>query len=763
MSVINRDEPQPVGDLIEGPWPDPSAAGRRRGGPLLELAGMVVLAALVPLNGAWIVQALSLVLLVTLPGSIALRALRVPASSISAFPAYVPAASVAVLTLVGLAVDLIGLALGFDAPLKTVPLLASVEAASLLLLVVGASAPETAGVRWRLPAISLGAVWPAALPLLAAVGAFRLTNGHDNGAAVAALVATILALGFAIVRGNHLSRVQLAMIVYSGALALLWSFSLRGDFVFGYDISSEFHFLDSTFRSGVWHSGHSDDAYGAMLSLTVFPAVLHGIAGATPLLLLKAAYPALFAVFAVALLDLARRYVSPRFAIVAVAIIVSQTYFFEGMPAIARQEVGLLFFIVLLGAVLDASVPRGRRAALILLFAVGMTVSHYSTTYLAIAMFALAAVLGGLAALLRRKSADLPAIAIACVAILAASGVWYGAVTHSTQNVTAFSDSLRDNGLQLLPNRGAHQSFLSAYINGNAASRVSPAEYQRLIDRQYAQQRSWVKPLAAADQTRYALQGAPLPTTQEDIVGHAARSAGLLATQLVNLLAVLAVLVLLLARGIAPRVRSIGLLGVSTLGALAFLRLSGTAANAYNQERAFVQATVVLAIAVALSLQWLAGRDRRVGVAVAVLAVGGLVVMLGGASGLRSQLLGGGSTANLANAGEDYERFYAHPPELNAARWLQAEVAPGDLRYADGYAQLRLLAQDNRTAGLLSAVTPRTLDRHAWVFGSSTNVLSGRTRGSLDRRYAVYAWPADFLNTYFDRVYSNGGAAIYHR
>jgi hypothetical protein len=763
MSVLEPRLPQRVGDLVEGPWETPSATARRRGPALFELLGLVLVAALVPLTDAWIAQAVSLLLLLTLPGAVVLRAARVPGATIAGFPVLVPAASIVLLTLVGLAVDLIGLGLGFDAPLQTAALLITIEAVSLLLLVAGVFAPAEAGVAWRLPDVAFGAVWPVVLPLLAAAGAFRLTNQSGNGVAMAALVATIVALGYAIVRADQLGTTTLRLVVYSAALALLWSFSLRGDFVFGYDISSEFHFLDSTFRSHVWHSGHRDDAYGAMLSLTVFPAVLHALAGASPLLLLKAVYPAVFATFAVGVFDLARRYVAPRFAVIAVAIIVSQTYFFEGMAAIARQEIGLLMFIALLGVALEGPLPRGRRIGLIALFAAGLVVSHYSTAYLAIAMFAVATVLGGLAVLVRRRPGELLGIGAAFLATAAFAAVWYGAITHSTQNVSSFSDSLRDNGLQLLPNRGPNQSVLDAYINGNAVSKVSPAEYQKLIDRQYEERRDWVKPLRAADDPRYALQPASLTAKPENLAGHGARSAGVLATQAVNLLAVLASLVLLLGPGIAPRLRTIGLLGVSTLGALAFLRLSGTAANAYNQERAFVQATVVLAIAVGLALQWLSGRHRRLDLAVAVLAVGALLVMLGGSSGLRANLLGGGSTANLANAGEDYERFYAQPADLGAARWMQAIVPRTDLRYADGYAQLRLLAQDNRTDGLLNAVTPRTLDRHAWVFGSSVNVVSGRTRGSLDRRFSVYAWPKRYLDDYFDLVYDNGGAAVFHR
>jgi uncharacterized membrane protein len=613
------------------------------------------------------------------------------------------------------------------------------------------------------PSVRLWELWPLLLPVVAAAGAGRLTTGHGGAVAIAGVAACVAALAFALAFADRLSRTHVSALVFGVALALLWGYSLRSRFVYGYDVSSEFNFLDDTWRAGTWHSGHRDDAYGAMLSLTVLPSLLHGVAGTSTLLLLKVVYPAFVALFALGLFQLATRYVRARYAVLAVAIIITQNYFFQQMPALARQELALLIFIALVAAVLQEGVARRVQLGLITVLAAGMVTAHYSTTYLALSLLGLAAAGGALLTLARRPTGNVVAVAVAFVACLACSGIWYGAVTHSTQNVSTFTSDLRDNGLDVLPNRAPGQSVVDAYLNGNQLVRVTGAQYEQSVQRQYALTRSYVKPLKAADQSRYRPQDAKLPGRAEAGAGTELRTLSLLASQSLNLVAVLAALALLLAPRVAPRMRAIGMLAAATFLALGLLRLSGTAANAYNQERAFVQSMVLLAIGVAFALQWFAGRLPRIGRLVGVAFGIGLLTILFGTSGLRAQVFGGGETTNLANAGEDYERFYISPQELAAAHWLGA-VSPSDqLRYADGYAQVRMFAEGVSGRGLLTGITPRTIDRHAWVYGTDVNVVGGRVRGTVNRQYALFRWPGQYLDDYYNRVYSSGGSAVYHR
>ncbi|HYY17867.1 MAG TPA: hypothetical protein VE864_03430, partial [Streptosporangiaceae bacterium] len=84
-------------------------------------AVLAATALLVPLSRWWAVQVLLVPVLLTVPGAVLLRALRVPSRVVSSFPAYVPCASIIVLCGSGLAVDTIGAAVGVTAPLRPIP------------------------------------------------------------------------------------------------------------------------------------------------------------------------------------------------------------------------------------------------------------------------------------------------------------------------------------------------------------------------------------------------------------------------------------------------------------------------------------------------------------------------------------------------------------------------------------------------------------------------------------------------------------------
>ena len=61
------------------------------------------------------------------------------------------------------------------------------------------------------------------------------------------------------------------------------------------------------------------------------------------------------------------------------------------------------------------------------------------------------------------------------------------------------------------------------------------------------------------------------------------------------------------------------------------------------------------------------------------------------------------------------------------------------------------------------ALTPGTLDQHAWIYASSVNVLDGRARGIAGDRYATYRFPSRFIGDHWNTVYANGTSAVYHR
>jgi hypothetical protein len=353
------------------------------------------------------------------------------------------------------------------------------------------------------------------------------------------------------------------------------------------------------------------------------------------------------------------------------------------------------------------------------------------------------------------------------------AAVWYGAVTRSTANVDNFTKSLRSEGFDLLPNRSSN--LLSTLLLGNVNSTISPSTYQTRVAQQYDSSKPFVHPLPQASSDRWTLQ--PLPAKSDPVGVRALRllidKTHLFLNQLVNLLAVIGAVALAFGRRRSTMRRQIGLLGISTLLFLGFVRLSGTAAAAYNQERALIQALIPLSVAVVACLVVAAhGLQRKTHAVqqgsararwVTAGTVMGLTVLLITSTGLRT--LGSTTfiTGNLGNGGEDAKRFIATRGEVAGSSWLYARTRlTGQLVYTDQYGQLRWLLATGDVSALELDVTPRTLDKEAWVFSDAANTNQGEARGRVGNSLSLYRYPTAYLTTFYDTVYANGDAVVYH-
>jgi hypothetical protein len=275
----------------------------------------------------------------------------------------------------------------------------------------------------------------------------------------------------------------------------------------------------------------------------------------------------------------------------------------------------------------------------------------------------------------------------------------------------------------------------------------------------------YVHPLPDAGQAGYALKSAALPSSPARFkLGQSALStAELLIEQLVNVIAAAGALWLVLSRKSSVLARQIGLLSLGTLIVLTLLRFSGTAAAAYNPERALLQALVVLAAVLGWALQWLAGSGGWRRIAALVVAAGAVAILAANSMGIAGAVLGGGTDTNLANTGQDYSEFDVSGQEVAAATWLGTKAVPGQLIYADRYATLRLLAAIGTRPAMLSDITPLTLGNQAWIYADRTNVVDGVGMAYFQNQTSTFAFPFGFLRSNYDLVYTDGTSEVYYR
>jgi uncharacterized membrane protein len=752
-----------VGRSLQGArWSPRHAATPTQRKPGAHVAALALIALLVPLHRWWAAQVAMVPLLLVVPGVILLRALRVPGEVVAAFPVYVPCASMVVIFGSGLAADMVGPLAGVAAPLRTLPVLISLEIVCLTLLAASVNAPPEVALPWRSLSRYAALSWPLILPLIAAAGALRLNSSRGAGVALMAVCGFVALLVIVAALSSRLDESLLRVVVYAAGLSVSWSYSLRGDGVYGFDIATEYQRLEQTIQAGVWHVAHPNDAYGAMLSVTVMPAQLHALSGMSGLLIFKVIYPMLYALFPVAIFDLARRVLSRPWAFVGTAFTIGQ-YAFTEIPSLARQEIALVLFVALLAAMLDARMQRRTQWALIALLGIGMALSHYSTTYVAVTLIGLTIALQWAVSWFREIPRITGAMAVAFAATSISAAIWYVPVTHSDSHLQQVAQTVQAQGLNLLPNRVPGGSLISAYLQGNTKTPIQASAYEAKIHTFYLNQRNFIKPPAGASD--YVLHDSPVPEpTVKWRLGYDVLGFGLLIIeQLANVLAALGALIMVARRNATLMVRQIGLLALVTTVLLTLLRFSGTLAVTYGQERAQLQGLVLFAIALCWTGQGLAGTRKARQACLLTVTTACLTVILVNTSYLVGAVLGGGTSANLANSGSAFEYFDTTTPELASAKWLGQAAGSGELVYADEYGQLRLVAMTRIQDGLILDLTPVTLNKSAWVYASRTNIIDGRAFALYNEHFAAYVFPADFLGANYDLVYTNGSSEVYHR
>ncbi|HEY5138975.1 MAG TPA: DUF2206 domain-containing protein, partial [Methylococcales bacterium] len=342
-------------------------------------------------------------------------------------------------------------------PLDTLPLLVALDIFILIILVLTYAAKKDfvlARPMLRLPD-KLVILFALALPILAAAGAVILTNGGTNAVAMAVL-ALIAALTMLAVSGKiKLDTSTFAILLYGITVAILLMTSMRGYYLTGHDVQLEYQVFSLTNRLKFWDMNNFEDAYNACLSITILPTYLQSILHVQDFYIYKFFFQFINGLLAIVIFYLARHFSTDKVAFLSALLYVTFPTFIVDMAMLNRQGMALLFFGALFFVLLTNEYFSGaKRSFLLVLFGTGMILSHYSTSYIAIAIIAGGYIITalmrfffsikrlqrfsylGIAAKNAKRSGrkellQLPIALILVIVLL----VWTGPVTETSQNL----------------------------------------------------------------------------------------------------------------------------------------------------------------------------------------------------------------------------------------------------------------------------------------------------------------------------------------
>jgi uncharacterized membrane protein len=623
------------------------------------------------------------------------------------------------------------------------------------------------------------------LAVLSILGVAELNHTGNIRLAVISTILDVAVLLAGVVGGwNRASRWPLSTLLYGASFAILLSTSLRGAHLYGWDVQQEYGVAWNTAHAGVWNVPSNHDPYASMLSLTVLPAVLHSLVKVRILAFFQLVVPAILALLPLAVFSTIRsvpRWITsgrnaprPGLALaVVIGLIVSSVAFSSELISITRQAMALTILTALVMVLFDRTMLKRPAQIIVGVLVVAISFTHYTTSYLLVAIFLCAWAVGWLwsqgwlgtpKARVSKHRYDVQSRrlingALVVVAIVAAFG-WNLAVTRNdalVAPVTAVTTKGTD------------------FSTSTTTSDIPARQFETLLVKELRISASWIRPVPGANSVR--LEDAPVPVTK-GVVPSGQGSWNETTYLIIESLWIVLGLSLLYGVFRLGRRRTYeytsDLVGLAVSGLLigGILRFSATLANFYNPERAAIFTAILLAAPVTLFLDDLVsalpGLKPPLGSRWARMLMGvgfvALAVLVVDASGLGAVLFGGEAPGALSARNVNVDDFTVSTPEFATAVWLRNNLNSSDIVQSDLFGQLVLLSEPG-SYHLTIEIEPPGVDKGAYVYLSTVNLRDDLSQAEADGGaiQSAYRSTLRFFNKNFDVVYSTGATRVYKR
>jgi uncharacterized membrane protein len=117
------------------------------------------------------------------------------------------------------------------------------------------------------------------------------------------------------------------------------------------------------------------------LSITLLPTIYQSFLNVYPEYLFKILYPILFAISALVVFIISKKYIGTHYSFLASFFFISQLYFIR-TTALSRINLAILFFILAIMVLFCDDITGVAKRGLFVIFAASCILSHYSTTYI---------------------------------------------------------------------------------------------------------------------------------------------------------------------------------------------------------------------------------------------------------------------------------------------------------------------------------------------------------------------------------------------
>lgn len=553
-------------------------------------------------------------------------------------------------------------------------------------------------------------------------------------------------------------------------LSLLFSGWMRSWFVSGIDINLEYSLFTLTQGNSIWALQGMDNNYDAMLSLTILPTILSWFIKTNNQLIIKFFLPLIFSLITLIVYLIARKYFKKIICFFSTLFFISQYSFITWMAIPLRQEIAFIFFGLMLLIFFAKEINLLFKKILFLLFGGSMIVSHYSTAYIALAIFTSTYIIvffykqyenkkikeGKLE--LRQKSEFY--LTGALILLLFLFGfLWYSQVTPTADSLIDFaSKSISNLGDMFNKEVQAEgQSLLAQFQISNPINYFKEfQDYNKEILDYYNQTNSY-NPIKYYPSNVIFSKGIPYKLNL-NLVNIFFSFWGLLKIFLGEFLIFFGTLFLLFNMKKNKKFKEYITLILITLSVFCFIAILPFITLGYDLIRVYEQILILLSISEILGILFLfkyikKGKYILVGIL--------LIIYFLFSSTFFIQLIGGNNISmRINNLGNEYDMLYSHEEEYFSGLWITSNNNPTNLIQADNRAKDKLILS-NLKLKTLNDIVPYTINSKNYIYASYTNTNERLAFKFFRGNIIPFNFPNNFLNNNKNKIYNNGGAGIF--
>ena len=734
------------------------------------LLGIDVLLLLIHASDVWVYKVLAFGGLSLFPGYLLVKATKLKAPGLEKV-LYSFGLSILVLMLSGLLANQLLQAFDITRPLNVWSIAMCWNACVLLAIGLAFMARSTVSVSaypWRqVSKVQLAMVAASlAIPLIATAGAFRLNNGGDALFANGALCYMGLFFAAILIWRKRLSDSTLAWSIFSIGLGVLLMTSMRSWDITGHDMAREFRVFTLTHVYGFWNIDAYRDPYNACLSISILPESYVQLLNISGLAVFKLILQVIFAACPAVIFYILRRHVSKLAALTGIGLFLSYPTFVNDSAMLTRQGVAYLFFAL---AVLALSTVHRNKAhkLLFLLCSVGIILSHYSTTYMFVALFALALICKVVIGRMQGQKHWWPKEKFGIVSpiifltVSLTAFMWYSQVTATSGGLVTtlttsaknlphmFSDDNKSSDTSAALVLAAHksqiqlyQSYLLGSIQRNAI--VDAPQYQAEISADNIP----ITPLGR-NITKIGLE----PTVTAVVRQWFGKI-----LQVTAAVGVGFAVVMLLRKNNKALPVDLVCLSVAGMAVLILMVVMPNLSQNYGVLRSFQQSLIFVTVPLTVFLVASAGRLwpwlRR---SLAMVGTVGLFLLF---TGYFAQLLGGtGAPLTLNNHGLYYGLYYTSKADLATFEWAKKQAPKKtDVRAAS---HAKALMHDPKYPFARTGILPTMRPEGSIVILEEAQMLNQKFYVYHEASPLIMSFPTDYYNEHSNQIYSTTTTGIY--